>query len=108
SGKDARLVGDLEKLLGKKLEIEALELEQDRQPAGRFNDGQRAWRDASGGEAREAREPRESRETRETRAPRPPSAPRAPRAPADPFFAQPYEAKPAGDAPPQWDVAQRD
>ncbi|MBL0917458.1 MAG: DEAD/DEAH box helicase [Hydrogenophaga sp.] len=95
SGKDARLVGDLEKLLGKKLEIEALELEADRRPAGRFNDGQRAWeRDES------------PREPREPRAARPQPAPRAPRAPADPFFDQPYEAK-GSDAPPSWENAQR-
>ena len=101
SGRDARLVGELEKLLGKKLEIEALELEQDRRPAGRFNDGQRAWqREGSG---REGADNRESREPRGARAP----APRAARAPADPFFDQPYEAKPAGDAPPQWETAQR-
>ena len=104
SGRDARLVGELEKLLGKKLEIEALELEQDRRPAGRFNDGQRAWqREGSGREGADNREARESREPRGVRAP----APRAARAPADPFFDQPYEAKPAGDAPPQWETAQR-
>ncbi|MGC4397724.1 DEAD/DEAH box helicase [Hydrogenophaga sp. T2] len=98
SGKDARLVGDLEKLLGKKLEIEAIELEAERRPSGRFNDGQRAWRDES------AREPREPREPR---AARPHPAPRAPRAPADPLFDQPYEAKAASDAPPAWETAQR-
>ncbi|QIM50888.1 DEAD/DEAH box helicase [Hydrogenophaga crocea] len=98
SGKDARLVGDIEKLLGKKLEIEAIELEAERRPSGRFNDGQRTWRDES------AREPREPREPR---AARPHPAPRAPRAPADPLFDQPYEAKAASDAPPAWETAQR-
>ncbi len=53
SGRDTRLMGDLEKLLGKKLELEALELQADRQPAGHFNDGQRAWRNEEGGERRE-------------------------------------------------------
>ncbi len=65
SARDARLMGDLEKLLGKKLELEALELEADKRPAGRFNDGQRAWQTPEGGEER--REPRESRESRPLR-----------------------------------------
>jgi hypothetical protein len=91
-------VGDIEKLLGTKLEIEAIELEAERRPGGRFNDGQRAWRDDS------AREPREPREPR---AARPQPAPRAPRAPADPLFDQPYEAKAASEAPPAWETAQR-
>ncbi|MBE0590383.1 MAG: DEAD/DEAH box helicase, partial [Hydrogenophaga sp.] len=59
SARDARLMGDLEKLLGKKLELEALELESDKRPAGHFNDGQRAWQQPD--TAREAREIRESR-----------------------------------------------
>ncbi|MCW5654500.1 DEAD/DEAH box helicase [Hydrogenophaga sp.] len=100
SGRDARLMADLEKLLGKKLELEALEFEADRRPAGRFNDGQRAWqrdedrreggsrRERSGGEARAAQ-------------------PRPPRAPSDPLFDKPYEPSAAGDAPPAWEVAQR-
>jgi superfamily II DNA/RNA helicase len=95
SGKDTRLVTDIEKLLGKKLEIEALELESDRRPAGRFNDGQRAWQRGEEPPAREAR------------APRPPAPPRVPRAPVDPLFDQPYEAKADSDAPPAWETAQR-
>src|SRR5690606_25412763 len=94
SGRDARLMGDLEKLLGKKLELEALELEADRRPAGHFNDGQRAWQQGDGSE----------RPVREARAPRgeapPPRAPRAPRPPADPLFDKPYEPALASDAPP--------
>ncbi|WP_372660489.1 DEAD/DEAH box helicase, partial [Hydrogenophaga sp.] len=49
SGRDSKSMGELEKLLGKKLEVEALELAADRQPAGRFNEGQRLW---SQGESR--------------------------------------------------------
>ena len=30
------------------------------------------------------------------------------RAPVDPFFEKPYEAKNSGDAPPQWESAQRE
>ncbi len=118
SPRDARLMGDLEKLLGKKLELEALELEADKRPAGRFNDGQRAWQAPEGGEER--REPRESRESRpprdrevrsETRGegrPSPASRPvRAPRAPADPLFDKPYEPSASGETPPSWEASSR-
>jgi len=117
SGRDTRLMGDLEKLLGKKLELEALEFEADRRPAGRFNDGQRAWQAPEGTEGteerRESRPPPRDRERAEARgsdAVRPAPAarpPRAPRAPADPLFDKPYEPSAAGDAPPAWEVAQR-
>ena len=121
SSRDARLMGDLEKLLGKKLELEALELEADKRPAGRFNDGQRAWQKPEGGEERsEPREPRESREMRPPRdrevrseargegRPAPASRPvRAPRAPADPLFDKPYEPSAAGDTPPSWEASAR-
>jgi ATP-dependent RNA helicase RhlE len=117
SPRDARLMGDLEKLLGKKLELEALELEADKRPAGRFNDGQRAWQTPEGGEERS--EPREPRESREMRPPRdrevrsegraaPTSRPvRAPRAPADPLFDKPYEPSAASDTPPSWEASAR-
>ncbi|MCJ0762214.1 DEAD/DEAH box helicase [Variovorax terrae] len=98
---DARLVADIEKLIKKKIEIEAVEFEEDR-PRGRINDGRRAWREA--GEVGDPRDvldaPRESREPREPRAPRPlrPAA-----APRDPFFDQPYQAS-ANDAAPSWEA----
>jgi superfamily II DNA/RNA helicase len=100
SARDTRLIGDLEKLLGKKLELEALDLQSDRQPAGHFNDGQRAWR-SEGGDRRERREPRgEGRSA-------PARPPRAPRAPADPLFDKPYEPSAPSDAPPAWEASQR-
>jgi ATP-dependent RNA helicase RhlE len=118
SPRDARLMGDLEKLLGKKLELEALELEADKRPAGRFNDGQRAWQAPEGREER--REPREARESRPPRdrevrsesrgdgRPAPDSRPvRAPRAPADPLFDKPYEPSASGDTPPSWEASAR-
>ncbi|MDP2261585.1 MAG: DEAD/DEAH box helicase [Hydrogenophaga sp.] len=118
SPRDARLMGDLEKLLGKKLELEALELEADKRPAGRFNDGQRAWQAAEGGDER--REPRDARESRPARdrevrsesrmdgRPSPASRPvRAPRAPADPLFDKPYEPSASGDTPPSWEASAR-
>ncbi|WP_300652758.1 DEAD/DEAH box helicase [Hydrogenophaga sp.] len=112
SPRDARLMGDLEKLLGKKLELEALELEADKRPAGRFNDGQRAWQASEGGEERrESRPPRDREVRSEPRGegrPSPASRPvRAPRAPADPLFDKPYEPSSTGDTPPSWEAASR-
>ncbi|MBA4262440.1 MAG: ATP-dependent RNA helicase [Comamonadaceae bacterium] len=107
SGRDARLMGDLEKLLGKKLELEALELEADKRPAGRFNDGQRAWQQPDAGrEERDIRESRGSRPERESRAPVGRPA-RAPRAPADPLFDKPYESSLAAEVTPAWESAQK-
>src|SRR5690606_11512409 len=44
SPSDTRLMGDLEKLLKRKIEIEAIEFDDER-PRGRINDGRRAWRE---------------------------------------------------------------
>ncbi len=100
SGRDARQMADIEKLLGRKFELEALELEADRRPAGRFNDGQRAWqREGERGE-REDRAPREARSA-------PVRPARAPRAPADPLFDKPYEPSGAAAAPAPWESAQK-
>ncbi len=112
SGRDTRLMGDLEKLLGKKLELEALEFEADRRPAGRFNDGQRAWQqpegqDAERRESRDIRESRESRTPREARGASDSRPSRAPRASADPLFDKPYEPSAASETPPSWEVSQR-
>ncbi|GLS14550.1 MULTISPECIES: DEAD/DEAH box helicase [Hydrogenophaga] len=106
SGKDTRLMADIEKLIGKKFELEAVELEADRKPTGRFNDGQRAWREGGGEGDRDQRDIRAARESRTARG----SAeerrqPRAPRVPADPLFDRPYEPSPAGDAKPDWEAA---
>ncbi|WP_310564896.1 DEAD/DEAH box helicase [Hydrogenophaga sp.] len=114
SAKDTRLMADIEKLIGKKLELEAVELEADKRPAGRFNDGQRAWREGEDGnrepqrdggrEGREIREARQSREGRSSRegADRRPLRPA--RAPADPLFDKPYEPSQPSDAPPAWEA----
>ena len=93
SGSDGRLVADLEKLLKKKLEIEAVEFEEDR-PRSRINDGRRTWRERG-----ETGDPRDALD-----APRAPREPRAPSAPRDPFFEQPYEA-PATEAAPAWEAS---
>jgi superfamily II DNA/RNA helicase len=86
---DARLVGDIEKLIKKKIEVEAFELEDDRP-------------------RRAPRPPREDFDDRPVmldrfEAPRAPvrSVPRA--ASSDPFFDRPYEPTVPADTRPAWD-----
>ncbi|RZT95257.1 DEAD/DEAH box helicase [Rivibacter subsaxonicus] len=86
---DARLISDIEKLIKKTLEIEPLELDDDRprRPPRRSDDeGERAPRAVAPGTERRA-----------------PYAPRpaTPRASADPFFDRPYE--PSTTANPVWE-----
>ena len=81
---DTRLVNDIEKLIKRKIELEPIELDDDRPPRRpRRDDGE---------------EPRErayaSRDTYRPRAPAP--------APRDPFFDQPYVASVTAEAP-LWD-----
>jgi len=88
-GRDARLMGDLEKLLTTKIEVEAFEMASERRaPPGRFNDGQRAWREPSTASA----------------APAPVRAPRPPRANADPLFDKPYEPSASSSVAPAWET----
>ena len=96
SGSDARLVSDIEKLIKKKIELEAVEFEGDHRPSGRYNDGRRAWREEEqGGGSSSGRERRE-----------PSRSYRAQPAPRDPFFDKPYEAGAADkDASPAWEAA---
>ena len=112
SGSDARLVADIEKLLKTKLDIEALEYDEDSpniRQQGRINDGRRAWREA--GESSEPRNdaarrdaaPRE-RERREPREPREYRGFRPAVASRDPFFEKPYESSTA-DVAPAWEAA---
>ena len=105
SNSDGRLMADLEKLLKKKIEIEAIEYEEDK-PRGRINDGRRAWREAGElGDPRDVLDVPPPERERE-RAARPPREFRAPSAPRDPFFDQPYQP-PATEAPPAWESGAR-
>jgi len=117
SGSDARLVADIEKLIKKKIELEAVEYDED-QPRGRINDGRRAWREAGEtGDGRDAlgasaprrerdRDHRSGRESRESRDPRDQHRGFRPAAISrDPFFEKPYEASAAADAAPAWEAA---
>jgi ATP-dependent RNA helicase RhlE len=86
-GRDAKMIGDLEKLIAKKIEIEPFELASERRaPTGRFNDGQRAWRDPSTATAAPARAPRVAKPS------------------ADPLFDKPYEPSAASGAAPAWET----
>jgi ATP-dependent RNA helicase RhlE len=113
---DARLMADLEKLLKKKVELEALDLDEGR-PRAR-HDARGESRDLGPrSEPRDAgpREPSRDDRTRDDV-----SAPRAPRAmpvyppcgttraaPRDPFFDKPYEPTATSDAP-SWEASKRD
>jgi ATP-dependent RNA helicase RhlE len=98
SSKDARLVADIEKLIKTKIELEAVEFDEDVpdiRKQGRINDGRRMYS-----------APREEPAVRRERAPlrdyaRPPPAAR------DPFFDKPYEAPATVDAAPAWDATSR-
>jgi superfamily II DNA/RNA helicase len=93
---DNRLVADIEKLIKKKIEVEAIELGDERR--GRGDRGERSDRgEREGGYRRRDEDPRDVLDTpRERRGFRPAPAPR------DPFFDKPYEAASA-EAPPVWE-----
>jgi ATP-dependent RNA helicase RhlE len=102
---DARLVSDIEKLIKTKIELEAVEFDED-QPRGRINDGRRLYRGT--GHGTEVGDPRDvmdaERARREDRAARPK------RPAADPFFDKPYEAPavaPGQQPPAAWEAAAR-
>ena len=102
-GNDARLVADIEKLIKKPIELEAMEFEED-SPRGRINDGRRHWREeGEAGDGRDAFDvPPQPRN--DAHAPRGGGRPHRSQAPRDPFFEQPYEA-PVQDATPAWESA---
>ncbi|MDD0810591.1 DEAD/DEAH box helicase [Curvibacter sp. RS43] len=98
---DARLVGEIEKLINKKIEVEALEFDEDR-PRGRINDGRRMY-NRDGHDPRQAAE-NQGRERERERDRRPQQ--RAHSAPRDPFFDQPYQAPSLSpEAAPAWEAA---
>jgi superfamily II DNA/RNA helicase len=133
-GNDARLVADIEKLIKTKIELEAVEFDED-QPdihkQGRFNEGRRMYHTDAGaggdngrsggrgdgrtsghGEGRSEPRGRSHSNDRDdayrSRAPRSDYSRPAP-APRDPFFDKPYEAPVVGDAPvaASWEASAR-
>ncbi len=98
---DVRLVNDIEKLLKTKIELEAVEYDEDIpdiRKQGRINDGRRMYHDTE----REHGGRRTSRPARGDYA-------YAPQAARDPFFDKPYEPPPvSGDkATPSWEASAR-
>lgn len=93
---DDRLIADIEKLIKKKCEVEAIEFEDvasQSAPQGRLNDGRRMY-----AQERELNAPRAERPRREYSRPAPPR---------DPFFDKPYEASAEVDqAKPSWEAAE--
>jgi len=120
---DARLVGDIEKLIKTKIELEAVEYDEDApdiRKQGRINDGRRMYSQdsentgggdngRSGGRGGERRLP--SREDGyPPRAARPPRSDygRPAQAPRDPFFDKPYEPSAVSEASaPSWEASAR-
>ena len=114
SKSDARLVADIEKLLKTKIELEAVEFDEDApdiRRQGRINDGRRMYSQPVPDDSHHgSHHPGAIRDVaREGQFARPvPSQrrdySRPPTAARDPFFDKPYEAPAAPDAAPAWDA----
>lgn len=120
SKSDARLVGDIEKLIKTKIELEAIEFEEDTpdiRKQGRINDGRRLYAHDSGDEGRGIAPgagvprsmPREGQYARTDRPNRRVDNRFTPSAPSDPLFDRPYEAPVPVEAAalPSWEAAAR-
>jgi ATP-dependent RNA helicase RhlE len=113
---DARLVGDIEKLIKTKIELEAVEFDEDApniQRQGRINDGRRMYQEDgsnAGGDNGRSGGRGNGRHRDEGYSSRAPRSPRSdyvrPSAPKDPFFDKPYEA-PASAEQPAWEASAR-
>ncbi|MEY3446109.1 MAG: hypothetical protein RIR45_864 [Pseudomonadota bacterium] len=114
---DVRLAGDIEKLIKTKIELEAIEFDEDTpniRKQGRINDGRRMYAEGAQDDSRRtshgsgpARDvAHEGQYARQERAPRREHA--RPAAPRDPFFDKPYEPAAATEsASPAWESAAR-
>ena len=110
SKSDARLVADIEKLIKVKIDLEAIEFEEDQpdiRKHGRINDGRRMYAEGSHEESRRGghRDAGTREPTQAAQYPRPERSPRPAPAPRDPFFDKPYEAAPLTDAAPAWEAS---
>jgi ATP-dependent RNA helicase RhlE len=95
---DNRLVGDIEKLIKKKIDVESIAVDGDRPSRGRY-DGERGRPEGDRERGRREHDPRDVLDAPRDRRSggfRPTPVPR------DPFFDKPYEA-PSVDAPPVWE-----
>ncbi len=115
SKSDARLVGDIEKLIKTKIELEAVEFDEDVpdiRKQGRINDGRRMYAEGaqddsqrSGHRSGGVRDvSHEGQFARQDRPPRRDYSHAAP-APRDPFFDKPYEPMPVAEGVPSWETA---
>src|SRR6187551_1556675 len=95
---DSRLVADIEKLIGKKIELEPLELDEPQRLP--YRERARRDDDESGVGDRDIRAARDSREPRSAPPSRGPG--REPPRSSDPFFDKPYEP-PATVSEPAWE-----
>jgi superfamily II DNA/RNA helicase len=118
---DARLLADIEKLIKVKVDLEAIEFEQDTPDIttqGRINDGRRMYSDSARDDSRRpprtqtgnlrdvAHEGQFARPARDERASRRDySRPAA--AARDPFFDKPYEPSASPETAPSWEAAPR-
>ena len=106
---DMRLVGDIERLIKTKIELEPYELVDDRPRRAPYRERERERFDERPAQAddaeparpveRAAREPAPERAPREFDRPR-----RSMQPPADPFFEKPYEPPAAGADKPAWEL----
>ncbi|MED5619509.1 DEAD/DEAH box helicase [Ideonella sp. BN130291] len=95
---DTRLIGDIEKLIKKKIELEPIELEDDRPRRPR-----RPMDDDAGAERRPERAPVAERAPVDRAMERPRRSWAPPAAPSDPIFDRPYEPSAATGESPAWD-----
>jgi ATP-dependent RNA helicase RhlE len=100
SKSDARLIADIEKLLKTKIDLEAMEFEEDLpdiRKQGHINDGRRMYQRDAGDVVRDESTTRRREPRSDFR--------RGNAAPADPFFDKPYEPSLPPDAAPSWEAA---
>lgn len=103
TAQDSRQVGEIEKLIKKKIDVLPCPMPEARPARSpRPESGERQWRERDAGQ--ESRAPAESRPSRAPAAFRPSRvAQRAMH--SDPFFDRPYEATPVAQQPASWDSA---
>jgi ATP-dependent RNA helicase RhlE len=101
SAKDARLLAEIEKLIGRKVEVEPLDIDDERRPRARPPRSAEGARAAASAPA--LAEPTRERITSGPAAARPTRAASTRRAPADPLLDQPYEPSLPPDVRPDWE-----
>jgi superfamily II DNA/RNA helicase len=101
SAKDARLLAEIEKLIGRKVEVEPLDIDDERRSRARPPRSAEGARAAASAPA--PAEPPRERTTSGPAAARPARAASTRRAPADPLLDQPYEPSLPPDVRPDWE-----